>query len=304
MGRILLSLVGAGVAFTAMGMSAQAAPAHTVSFYMSTVYRNTLHNMGCDAGKAGMNGVVVLDFGVADYSSGEWGTKLFNGAGFRSTSAIVNAAEGFLDGYWNCSGPSPQLRLAIGTSNDTPHSAYVGTSAGEVWGNAVNTISSYIYKMGYGGQESIHGAIDAEPAWDAEYTKTRDWVNGYNARTAKTLYDYGSAETGYWTNYQLWYISWGNVDALPIPEIYYPGMVTEWYNESVYAYNNQGGQIGFIGTMTEYEDVCGGIGTSCSTTTYTPAGGFNAFQTKLNSDSRTAETMSYSTDISRSWSNY
>jgi hypothetical protein len=301
MQRVVLALAATGALLAAAQLSAQAAPAATTSRYMATTNRTTLYNEGCSMGTAGQSGVVILDFGEP-YNSGGEGTWDYGNA-FASDSAIVTAAEGFLDGFWNCSGSTPQLRLAIGTSN---YGSHTGTSAGQAWGNAVNSLNSYISSKGYGSQEYARGAIDAEPGWDTEFSRTSAWVDGYNATSSAPLYDYGSADacpySGYsgncdgWGQHGLWYISWGNSDGYPVPEIYAYSMADQWYYESVYSSANEAnGRLGFLGTMTQYA-ACG-----CGSSTYTAAQGFNELQSLINGNSSTSYTMSYSTDIT--WAN-
>jgi hypothetical protein len=301
MQRVFLALAATGALVAAAHLCAQAAPAATTSRYMATTNRTTLYNEGCSMGTAGLSGIVILDFGEPYYSGGE-GTYTYGNA-FASDSSIVTAAEGFLDGFWNCSGSAPQLRLAIGTSN---YGSHTGNSAGQAWGNAVNSLNSYISSKGYGSQEYARGAIDAEPGWDTEFSRTSSWIDGYNTATTAPLYDYGSADdcpySGFsgncdgWGQHGLWYVSWGNSDGYPVPEIYSYTLANQWYTESVYSSTNESnGRLGFLGTMTQYA-ACG-----CGSGTYTAAQGFNTLQNLLNGDSRTSYTMSYSTDIS--WAN-
>lgn len=300
MKRVLFSLLAAGGLAVIMQASAQAAPAATTSRYMATTNRTTLYNEGCSMGTAGQSGIVILDFGEPYYSGGQ-GTYTY-GSAFASDSTIVNAAEGFLDGFWNCSGSSPQLRLAIGTSN---YGSNVTNAAGQAWAGAVNSLNNYISSKGYGSQEYARGAIDAELDWQP-FSPTAAWVDGYNAVTSSPLYDYGDAagcppygscDNG-WGQNGLWYISWGNTDGYPVPEIYATSgaNASEWYQESLYSsLNKSNGRLGFLGTMTQYA-ACG-----CGSSTNSPSQGFNQLQTDINNDSRTSYTMSYSTDIT--WAN-
>lgn len=301
MQRVFFSVAAATALLAATYLHAQAAPAATTSRYMATTNRTTLYNEGCSMGTAGRSGIVILDFGEPDYSGGQ-GTYTY-GSAFASDTSIVNAAEGFLDGFWNCSGSSPQLRLAIGTSN---YGSNVTNAAGQAWGSSVNSLNSYISSKGYGSQEFARGAIDAEPGWDTEFSRTSSWVDGYNAATSAPLYDYGSADdcpySGFsgncdgWGQHGLWYISWGNSDGYPVPEIYQYSMADQWYYESAYSSTSESnGRLGFLGTMTQYA-ACG-----CGSGTYTAAQGFNELQSLINGDSRTSYTMSYSTDIT--WAN-
>jgi hypothetical protein len=302
MQRVFLVFTAAGALFAASQTCVQAAPAPTTSRYMATTNYSTLYNEGCSMGSAGLSGIVILDYGQPWTSGSTQGTYDY-GSAFVSDSAIVSAAEGFLDGFWNCSGPSPQLRLAIGTSN---YGSEVSNAAGQSWGSAVNTLNTYISSKGYSSQEYARGAIDAEPGWDTEFTRTSGWIDGYNTATSAPLYDYGSADdcpySGFsgncdgWGQHGLWYVSWGNTDGYPVPEIYQWSMADQWYYESVYSSTNESnGRLGFLGTMTQYA-ACG-----CGSGTYTPAQGFDTLQNLINGDSRTSYAMSYSTDIT--WAN-
>lgn len=301
MQRGFLTLVTGCALLVAAYGTAHAAPASTTSRYMATTNRTTLYNEGCSMGQAAQSGVVILDFGEP-YNSGGEGTYTYGNA-FASDASIVDAAEGFLDGFWNCSPSAPQLRLAIGTSN---YGSNVTNASGQAWGNAVNSLNSYISTKGYGSQEFARGAIDAEPGWDPNFSGTSSWVDGFNATSTAPLYDYGSADgcpySGFsgncsgWGQHGLWYVSWGNKDGYPFPEIYQWSMGDQWYYESVYSSTSEAnGKLGFLGTMTQYA-AC-----ACGGSTYTPAQGFDTLQNLINGDSRTSYAMSYSTDIT--WAN-
>lgn len=108
---------------------------------------------------------------------------------------------------------------------------------------------------------------------------------------------YGGCNNG-WSQYALWYVSWGSADAYPFPEIYATSgaNATEWYQESLYSVNNQSnGKLGFLGTLTQYA-AC-----NCGGGTNTPAQGFDQLQNDINGNSSTAYGMSYSSDIT--WAN-
>jgi len=268
---------------------------------MSTVDYTTLYNEGCAMGTPNQSGLVILDFGQPWYQSGQ-GSIIFGSLNFVSIAQITSAVEGYLDGFYNCSGPSPQLRLGVGTSNYKSTTGYVTYAHGQAWGNMVNTLNNYISSKGYGSQEFARGANDIEMDWD-NTTQSRAWVDGFNSVTQKPLYDYGDAAgcppygscNNGWSQNDLWYVSWGSYDSYPVPEIYTNGTAQEWYNESLYSsLNKSNGRLGFLGTMTQWA----ASGNCC---TYTPAQGFDTLQNLINSDSRTSYGMSYSTDIT--WAN-
>ena len=295
----IISGIAVAVLVCLGAQAAYAAPAYTVSRYMATVNRTTLYNEGCSMGSASQSGIVLLDFGQPWNSGGTQGSIIFDAnLDFVSIAQITNAAEGYLDGFWNCSPSSPQLRLAIGTSNYKSTTGYVTYAHGQAWGNMVNTLANYISSKGYGSQEYARGADDIEMDWD-NTTQSRAWVDGFNAASTAPLYDYGDAAgcppygscNNGWSQNDLWYVSWGSRDSYPVPEIYTNGTANEWYQESLYSsLNKSNGRLGILGTLTQWA----ASGNCC---TFTPAQGFDTLQNLLNSDSRTSYNMSYSTDI-------
>lgn len=289
------------VGYASVTAVASAAPAPTTSRYMSTTNYNTLYNEGCSMGTAGLGGAVILDFGEPWYSGG-YGTIIYGSNSFASIAQITTAAEGYLDGFWNCSPSTPVLRLAVGTSN---YGSQVSAGHGTAWGQLINTLNSYISSKGYGSQEYARGANDMELDWNS-FSTTRAWEDAYNAATTAPLYDYGDAAgcppygscNNGWNQYDLWYVSWGVKDAWPFPEIYATSgaNASEWYQESLYSVNNQtNGKLDFLGALTQYA-AC-----NCGGNTNSPAQGFDQLQNDINGNSATAYGMSYSSDIT--WAN-
>jgi hypothetical protein len=259
-------------------------------------------------GSAGASGIVILDFGQPWVQNGTYGSILFSNLTFAATSDIATAAENYLDGFYNCSASTSQiLHLAVGTTNFSgdvkqhcpplTDDHYVTNAHGVAWGQLVNTLAAYIASHGYSAQEYARGADDIEPCWSSP-TEAKAWIDGYSSATNLPMYDFGSADgcpgacPNGWTPYDLWYVSYGNADAYPLPEIYYHSMAHEWYAESAYAEQSAGGPILFLGTMTEY---------ASDSSTYAPADGFTALQSAINADSSTAYPLQYSTDIT--WAN-
>lgn len=232
---------------------AASAPAHTTSHYESSTSAATLQSQGCSAAK-GAAGVVVLDFGEPDYSGGAYGTYDFGGH-FDSDTAIFHAVANFVLGAWNCRVSSTNLAVAIGTSNyagGISSTSSTWYTAGQDWGNLVNNEQSYISSNGYNNVIGAYGADDLETEW-ASYTLSSNFVKGYNNKTSRVFFDYGDDTPGYWTSYDVWYVSYGAAADVPLPEIYYNADATsDWEQLSIWACNNEGGPIHFRGVMTEY----------------------------------------------------
>ncbi|MFN2527652.1 MAG: hypothetical protein ABR584_02940 [Candidatus Baltobacteraceae bacterium] len=292
MKQIFLMVAAIGALVLGTAQTTQAAPAATTSRYVQTLSYNTLYNEGCSMGKAGLSGVVVLDFGQPNDQNGVHGVYTL-GSFWASPTQVEADAEAYLDGFWNCSGSTPFLHLSIGQSN---YGSQVGYSEGQTWGNVINAVNNYISTKGYGSQEAARGGFDSEPGWSA-FSPAADQVNGYANTTKTYYYDFGSADgcppygscSNNWGDNGLWYIAWGNGPAFSLPEIYYQANATQWQTMSLYsAQNKSNGKDQFLGTMTEY---------AADSSTFTPAGGFNALQNALNANSATAWNMSYSTDI-------
>lgn len=303
---------------TGQAYAAPAAPSYTTSRYMSTINSTTLYNEGCSFGQLqasqGQNQnpsgtVVVLDFGRPGYQNGTYGSWIFNNS-FASTASITTAAENFLQGYWNCTPYWPNVRLAIGTSN-------YGSSAdfnahGKAWGTMINNIASWISQKGYGYQESIAAANDMEMSWNAA-AKTRSWADGYASTSSWAYYDFGDAggcpqqELSYngscnngWKQEDVWYVSWGVAPAYVLAEMYNTAgaQAKQWRYLSLYSYKTHGYSIYISGSFTQWQ-AC--QGRSCPGTNNSPSTGWAQLWDQLNADSRTAQTLRWSTDIT--WNN-
>jgi hypothetical protein len=275
---------------------ASGAPIPTVSRYMSTLDSKTLYQEGCAMGNK--NGIVVLDFGAPHYANGTWGTWTF-GNFFASTKAIKNAAKSFLEGYWYCTSKSaPYLRLALGTSNYGNH---VGSGHGRAWAKMVNDLNGWVRTRGWDVQEGVRGANDMEPSWNPPRA-TRQWVRSYGnaARGKSHYYNYGSADAcppygncaNGWTQGDVWYVSWGARRAYPTPQIYYETNARQWYQMVLYSHTHHGKALRLLSTFTTH---------AADTSTYTPRQAWDKAHGLLNSDSRTSQTIPFSTDIT--WNN-
>jgi len=298
---IIAGVVAAGTATPAV---AATAPPATTSRYVKTTDSTVLYNDGCATGRASQTGFLVLDFGQPAYVNGQYGSYIFNNS-FRSTAQIAAAARSFMQGYWNCSSTVPWIVAAIGTTN---YHYATGYNHGRAWASMVNDLSNWISAYGYGSQLGVAGASDLELNWNTP-SVTRAWANGF-ASASSTIYlnygdaagcpPYGSCNNG-WTQEDVWYVSWGSPPAYPLPEIYTTNgsMASEWYRIALYSYTAHTRRMAIQGPMTQYQ-ACIDVG-GCSGTNNTPSQAWNQLMSKLNADSRTSQSVPYTTDIT--WKN-
>ncbi|HLI69281.1 MAG TPA: hypothetical protein VKV19_05935 [Ktedonobacteraceae bacterium] len=263
------------------------APAYTISLYENTTDATTMYNQGCSAAQ-GAPGLIVLDWGQpVDLGSGTYGTYDFGGADVSDTS-ILHAVANFALGVWDCRTSSTDLAIAIGESNygSATSNWYAD---GQAWGNMVNSVQSYISNNGYSNVVGAYGAGDLETEWNS-YSVTSSMVNGYNNTSSRLYFDFGDDTPGYWSDFQVWYVAWGAVDSMPLPEIYYTADATyDWEPLDVWACNNEGGTMDFKGTMSEN-----------ASGTDSPSQSFNDMYNALGSNSCTAggrSTMIFETQI-------
>jgi hypothetical protein len=295
--------------------AAVSAPFATVSRYMSTLNTTTLYNEGCAQGTAAQqtfvaqNLVVVLDFGgPVAFGNGVYGAKLFNGT-TATTSTIRDAVEWYAIGFHVCSAidNSDHLRLAIGTNNST--GAAVGNAAGAAWGQMINDLNIWASVNPEGQTVSFAGANDIEPGF-GDPIPARAWVTGFDTATNWSMYNYGSADgcssiqipgsdcgtTAHptWSAEDIYYVSWGAQPCEPLPEVYLyppPGnalQAKQWYWLSKYSIANHGSRFVFAGSMTEH---------ASDSTTNTAVQGWSELYNQVNSDTTTAGSVKWSTDV-------
>jgi len=296
-------------------------PPYTTSWYMDTPdptwLPNAAYSMGCDLGTHDLNtpgsqdNVVILLFGYPIYANGLYGTMAWSKIGggslkFVSTAQIRLTVEQFARGYWQCTGTgdtTSQLYLAAGTNNDK--NGVVTKAHGRAWALMTNNINTWVNAMGYSEQIKVRAASDMELGWNSP-TVTRAWFDGYAGSygSGLWLYDVGDAAgcpypaqpnykcgtTAYpWTSEDVWYISWGNVVAYPIPEIYNRDGATagQWYYLSLYSYSKPNkNPIYFPGTLTQSQ-ACTQATSGCAGVNNTPAQGWTQLWNIISSDPKT-----------------
>ena len=294
-------------------------PAYTVSRYMSTVNTTTLYNEGYAQGQAALNragsegDIVFLDFGRPyKFTSGAYGSGIFNNS-YVTTTQIAAAVENYAKGWYFGTGSdlNSYLVVAAGTNN---YGSGLSAGHGVAWGSMVNSINSWIQNNGYSSQVSAASGSDIELAWSTPasaeawlgssgYGSTAKWAN-YNYGDCQGCPPYSGMPNG-WTQYHVWYVSWGLTFAYAVPEIYATNgaNANEWQRISLYGYQYHGGQVVFLGSFTQSK-ACADVGgcTSPCCTNNTPSQGFTQLYNALYNDSRTRQSgLSYSTDIT--WKN-
>jgi hypothetical protein len=298
----------------------KAPPPASTSRYMSTpgfVYAD-----GCAEAQAGRgNVVVVLDFGQPWYQNSTYGTKLFDDSHtFVSNDLIEAYAQGFMTGYWSGAMYIPSathLTLAIGTSN---FGAYTNYGHGQAWAGTISNLAEWISNCGsncnYSSKISITGASDIEPGFNTVLI-SRTWADGYNAANTRPYYNYGSCDgcpylfpggggcsqcipSNGWKLEDIWYVSWGVLPAWPLPEIYNTtgANAYQWQNISLHGYTDHGSAMNIQGSFTQWW-AC--QGRPCNGIDNTPGVGWLQLYGALNADSRTAQNLPWSTDIT--WDN-
>jgi hypothetical protein len=289
-------------------------PLASISYYLTTVNTTTVYNLGCahghkDRDRAGtQRSIVILDFGATFLKSdGQYYSSLWSAAD-APYSKVVAAVKAYGEAYWRCTENdlSSTAIIAMGTNNSAGAVTY---AAGAAMARSVNSIGSYFATIK---QVSAAGANDIEMGYSAP-GPAKTWAQGYDSANNHPYYQFGSAEgcpttrmpdggdcgtSAYpeWTAYDVWYVAWGNPAAWPVPEIYLTDgrNAKQWKWLGVYSYQVRGSFMSFIGPMVQWQS-CQQV--SCSGTNNTASQGYTQLYNELNSDSRTAQTPPYVTDI-------
>lgn len=316
-------------------------PVATKSRYLSTVATGTLWNLGCAEAQAGRRGVVILSFGqpqLANPATGEFGTFLFDYQTTVTLTQIKNAALNYAYGYWNCRGgvSEPDLVLAVPTNNYAGSVSTVNYAHGAAWAQAVTAINNQLHLLNYDSVITAVGASDMETdvccGW-ANATQTRQWIDGYASMATVPYYDYGNANgcpeedfgsadvacqeasgTVYWRASDVWYKSWHNAWAWPIPEVYSRDgrLAAQWQAISVFAYYSGFSPIHFNGTLTQQAaclEVPESEGCSTHELDNPTAHGWSQLWVLLNSDARTYQALlgdighGYNWSTDKTWDN-
>lgn len=290
-------------------------PPATESRYITKTDYSTMYDYGCKLGYAMLKSpysISVLFFGQPWYDavSQKYGTLLLDdNLTFVDTSAIVDAAKAWINGYWQCTPVNgPHVLLAIGTNNFGPRTQ-ITYDHGKAWAILVNDIMDYITFNGYDTQISIAGANNIELDWNKSDV-TKDWVNGYTSSYQRTLYHVGDCSgcpyashpdwlpNNGWTYEDIWYVSWRAAPSVPLPEIYSTSGISaaQWQLLALWAYDTHNSNMTFAGSLTQWQ-ACIDRNAPCTGTNNKPLDGWLQFYRELSKDSKTAQYLNWSTDL-------
>lgn len=265
------ALVAARPASTATAASlAAGAPAGTTSRYERNASVRALARQGEAAGRAGEQGVVILDFGRPAELGGYPGTMAVRG-GFVHLTAIVAAVEAYAGAYFRFAPVDTALYLAIGTNNSCTPGAPCGAVVcgcrdepanlylwGQALAEAVDSVRGYVatlrYEEGFTDDVEVVAGDDAEPAFDPGFTNTYDVLSGYASIVGPhgaPMVDYGSAEPHYWSPQQLLQVAFGFGTDVAMPEIYYPVEAGEWAALLTFAKSRLGEVLDIQGVLAD-----------------------------------------------------
>jgi hypothetical protein len=260
------------VAYTlvASPAGAQAIPLTTTSYYERNANAKALYRQGEAAGRAGAQGIVILDFGRPADDGVSYGTLSYNG-GFISFPSIAAGIESYISAYYRYAPNYTTLDVALGTNNSCGTGQPCGTvlSCGcpdepmsfVAWGSQLaDTVedigtraSSLRSEYAYTDDVRAVAADDAEPAYDPGYDNTYDVLEGYAevvGGTFPAMVDYGSAEGSYWTEAQLLQVAYGFAPDVPMPQIYYSDQAAQWAALLNYAKTRHGEVLDIFGVLT------------------------------------------------------
>lgn len=245
-------------------------PPTTTSYYEHNANPLTLYRQGEAAGKAGAQGIVILDFGRPADNGVNYGTLSFSGS-FLSFNAIAAGVENYIRGYYRSAPSYTSLDVALGTNNSCGTGQPCGTvlSCGcpdeppdfLVWGRqlalAVEEVDGWATALraedGFTDKVRAVAADDAEPAYDPGYQNTYDVLAGYARAvngTFPTMVDYGSADADFWSESQLLQVAYGFRPDVPMPQIYYSNQAAQWAALMTYAKARRGEKVAIFGVLT------------------------------------------------------
>ncbi len=292
-------------------------PSATTSRYVVTNDRNSLNRAGCNQGRAGESGIVVLDFGYPVYNTvtGQYGTRLLVSPSYPyvSFNDIEWLVTEFLSGYYACATiPGQRIVLALGVNN---HPRYGGVSSnhGRLWGQIVDAVENFInFPPSMAGKIAVAAAIDIEFNWNSS-NATRSWIDAYQPINRNAVFNFGSCDScpwfggttwipaNGWTYEDIYYVSYGFSLAWPLPEIYKTNgqNADQWQRVSRYSYNAHGRSMYFFGSMTQWYACQDTDPAACAsaTTNNTSAQGWTQLWQALNADPVTRQDLLWSTDI-------
>jgi len=238
-------------------------------FYVTSTSASDIETIGCNQGTSDLDGnypyrLSLFDFG-AQLSDGSGSTLI---TAVNVTTAQIKAlAEDYAANWYGCTVTDFTTfnTIVVGTNNSR---ASANTSSdGEAWANMIDSLNTWASNQGYTGQLSFSGGNDMEPSWGGSSSApdTINWSNSYDTHSAGGLmFDYGSADgcpqsshdngncNNGWDQQNIYNVSYGTPDAVPLPEIYFNGMQQEWQEISWWGVSDHGAYF-IEGPMNEHD---------------------------------------------------
>lgn len=230
-----------------------------------------MHDEGCSDAQgvaAGAQNLVTLDIGGQNTVMGGYGVQLTTINQTLTDAQLVNAVNGYVDGYLACRTSTDPAYIAVATNND---GSLRNAAAGTDWAdNVVDPIAAHA--AGADGL-TIAGANDIEPDFTGLESEAEAWTRAFLAATSAPYVFIGAA-TGCptsgtaackygWTRQNFYALAHGisPTRILAMPQIYYMVNAQQW------RYIAQAGasgadRISFIGALSEYA-ACQTPGSGC-----------------------------------------
>jgi hypothetical protein len=311
-GQRLLVLGLAVVVLVGVARPATAAPIRTISRYVSNPDPARWFDLGCALGTAVFEGTrprdagVILDFGDPARTDAGYGSLIFSGR-FLSAAGIRRAAEAYGSGYWACSPADSTLRIVVGTTN---HGSRVSFGHGAAWAKLVDAVNGY-YRANccIASQVAAVGGIDSELDWNPP-SVTRAWTDGYDSVNNWLYLNFGDAAgcppagfcNGGWSYADIWYVSWGNPAAWPMPQMYNElgTQAAQWERIDLWSVATHGARMDFRGSLAQHQ-ACLDLAVPCGGVDNGADEAWTQLYSALNSQPSTAQPLRWSSDMS--WRN-
>ncbi len=292
--------------------------------------------------------MVILFFGRPKLQGSVQGTVVYSDT-FASLAQIAPFVEQFAQGYWDCTidDPNSHVRIVVGTSNNRyevrnnfgtiiGYDDNVTAEHGSARGQPLKDVDQWVIDNNLIARVDVVGGSDMELAWNTS-TRTIAWADAYDSAVFGFnlwLYDFGdcggcsytdslgrrfgwgaSFSDGFsswaWTQEQVYHVSWGLAKAWPLPQIYRRDgvMAQQWYDMSLYAFQNHGASMAVRGPLTQMQACLQDRATSPTACIYLPDPkqstdnppdqGWQQLWGELNKDPRTSVILRFLTDIKK-----
>ena len=242
----------------------------TTSHYETNASPASLYLQGEAAGQAGIQGIVILDFGRP--ASNGTSDGMFDFArNFLLFGAVGTGVESYISGYYNYAPANTTLDVAVGTNNSCglyqpcrgimcgcPDEPGNYITWGQELAHTVELLGLWSAQFravnGFSDTVRVVAGDDAEPAFDPGFNNTEFVMQGYAQAVGGSypaMVDFGSADPGFWSEDQLYQVANGFSPNVAMPEIYNTNVIPEWAALVAYAKARYGQALTVYGVMTK-----------------------------------------------------